>query len=657
MKTKIVHYILSFVLLFGIVISAVPDFAYAESGLKFDNTDVLDDLKSSTIDGETFNLKMYPYDEKGSLRIINFVEYCYSYRKNMRTNYGLYIYVYNPQGINIDVNSKRNKVQMAIAYDESGNPVDYAKFTLECVSVSSGDYRNLFYKFKVIDKEIDGSYIDDRVNSNERQYDISGIELLTYGDSNAIDYSVGLSYRFTGYSVGYGPDPIAKSTLDWSCKEIETLYLHVNHTYYRTKTSSKGEGYQNQVDTVYFAVPNEVLEKYGKLQRIKAEWYEYKTKDVFVTSNSDAYKALQPYLGKYIDSFDPDIGYALSYTLYLDGIPSSSPWSYNYGHSINISTDYILFYLLYCNNIANYDVYDYYNSVNNSETTDLYEYILNYDCSSLSGYLPYGNGYISADLFENDIDDSRKVDNESGKIQMGYSYYDFDIDADLHELLSFDFDGVSFFQQASMVGFWNAVFGKFPVEDDIKVSPIYSVKHSDLNLSDEELSENLLIHPKDVDEFREYCNSDENSNCTVFLFRFAKSDYFSQNLVVHEQTELINNRPIYYDYFEQSYRCSQSVFLNFDIIQLTFNGDGKYTVIPVVSNPIDIVNPPSSPVDYSSSDDDMPSLLKTLLSLVVILVLLFFLWPILPAIIKFVIEILMLPFKLIKFIINAFKKE
>ena len=45
----------------------------------------------------------------------------------------------------------------------------------------------------------------------------------------------------------------------------------------------------------------------------------------------------------------------------------------------------------------------------------------------------------------------------------------------------------------------------------------------------------------------------------------------------------------------QAYIAQQSVFVDFDIIQLTFNDKGTYTVIPVVSNPIDIVDPITPP--------------------------------------------------------------
>ena len=266
--------------------TAAPNIAYAEEALNFDTTNVLDDLKSSSDGGEAFNLNDYPFDESKDIQVINFVEYCYSYKANMRGNYGLYVYVYNPKGLNLSTSSKSNKIQMASSYDADGNPNDYVKFELQFLSkFEDSNYKNLFYKFKVVDKEVNGTTFADRVNSNERRYDVSGIELMTYGANNATEYAVNGTFKFTGYSQGYGPDASAKSTLASTVEYLETITLDVKHTFYRTKTSIKGAGYQNQLDTVYFAVPQRFFDTYGKLQRIKAEWYEYKTNDIVVTSN------------------------------------------------------------------------------------------------------------------------------------------------------------------------------------------------------------------------------------------------------------------------------------------------------------------------------------------------------------------------------------
>ena len=99
--------------------------------------------------------------------------------------------------------------------------------------------------------EENGTTFEDRVNTNKRRYDISGIELLTYGEENATEYHVGGTYLFTGYAKGYGPDKDAESTLNCEITELETLELNVRHTNFRTGVSSLGVDHYNEVNTVY----------------------------------------------------------------------------------------------------------------------------------------------------------------------------------------------------------------------------------------------------------------------------------------------------------------------------------------------------------------------------------------------------------------------
>ena len=74
--TKILYKkIIIFFLILLSLLSAVniPVQAKADSGNAFDNTNVLDDLRSS----ESFNILKYPFTESKDIQIINFVEYCY----------------------------------------------------------------------------------------------------------------------------------------------------------------------------------------------------------------------------------------------------------------------------------------------------------------------------------------------------------------------------------------------------------------------------------------------------------------------------------------------------------------------------------------------------------------------------------------------------
>ena len=101
--------------------------------------------------------------------------------------------------------------------------------------------------------------------------------------------------------------------------------------------------------------------------------------------------------------------------------------------------------------------------------------------------------------------------------------------------------------------------------------------------------------------------------------------------------------------------AQESVFFDFDIIQLTFQRDGVYTVIPVVSSPIDIVNDITPPTDHSED-----AWWKILIAILILILLVYLLWPVLPYVIKliasifkWIIKIIVFPFKSLG---KAFKK-
>ena len=644
-----------------------PIVAYAaESETGFDSTNVLDDLQSSKVNGKPFDIADYPFNESKDIQVISFVEYCYSYKANLRDNYGLYVYIYSPKGLNLSTNEKQNKIQMAVAYDAEGNPTDYAKFSLEfCSKVESGDYKNLFYKFKLIDRKVNGTTFSDRVNSNARRYDVSGVELTKYGSSTATEYGVCGTYIFTGFAEGYGPDANAKSTLSCDVEYLETIELSVKHTFYRSETSALGSGHQNQLDTVYFSVPKRYLDTYGTLQRIKAEWYEYKTKEILVTSNTDFYNAASPYIGVPLGNspneyglyeYVEDIGYSLGIGAGKAGDMYVAQWGWNLGDGyLHVPTN-VLYYMFLVDDIEEYDPYAETKTVGGIQSNDLYEYIKNYRKSYTSGRLPIKDGTISADLFESDIDDSRKMNNENGVIKKGYSYYDFDADVDLQTLQSWSSTSPSFWDNWLNFGL-GAAFTGGPNEQSKTVAPIQILKASDITGTNAEIAERLLVNVNDVDAIKaEYNNAVNISGANdeekvVVLFRFATSDYYSEAVDIIEPNAGFLWSDKHYE--GEAYIAQESVFFDFDIIQLTFNKDGEYTVIPVVSSPIDIVNDITPPVNMPDEVDWW----KIALALILVVLLLVLLAPVLPYIIQGIGWVVMLPVKAVKAIKNGKNKQ
>lgn len=595
----------------------------------FDNTDVMTDLTSA----ENFDIKKYPINKKLDTFIMqNFVEYCYSFDESNRKNYGLYVYLYNPSLIDLDIASYDNKIQLAVEYDNDGKPKNYEKFSLKFCSVSDGDYKRLFYKFKVVDHRSvhDQKTIVERVNSNARKYDISGVELLHSDSFLAVDYGVGKSYVYTGYAVGCGIDGNnAESTLNCNAEKLSTIKLNVEHTFYRTLSSNKGKDYQNQIDTVYFAVSNNYFDNDTNLQRIKAEWYEYKTKEIVVINKKEYYDRMSSYMGKVVGDYNHHLLYPTYYlndnynkelgiTLDTDRTPphiDPSPYFVDWCWNLDSNTYAAnpcnrLFYIFCCENIEKYDPYA--DKMDNEFKNKLYYYILHYTNTYINGRLPIKNGTISADLFESDIDDYRKVDNSAGKIQHGYSYYDFDADLDIKHLNSWQSSNPDFWKNWKEYGLWDALTGNIPQEEDIDLSPIVIFNYDDLRLSNEQIIKKYYINAEDVGAFKSYANAAKLKNEKVVLFRFATSDYYSKELKVWRYNF---DLPM-----ANAYMAKESVFLNFDIIQLTFKQGDVYTIIPVVSSPIDIVDDPTPPIDFNDGNIDLKNVFNTIFTIILIIV-------------------------------------
>ena len=647
-------------ILFCTVLGAIQFTVSAEEGVvDYSKTNVLDDLQSATANGKPFDITDYPYKIGADMQVIQFVEYCYSYRKNMQKDYGLYIYVYNPSGETI-LDSPQNKIQMAVSYDADGRPSDYVKFNLQLCNFSEGNYKNLFYKFKVIEKPVNETTFLDRVNTNARRYDVSGVELVTKSLGTATEYHVGGTYLFTGYAQGYGPDSEAPSTLTCDIEYLESIELSVKHTFYRSSTSSLGAGHQNQLDTVYFSLPKRYLEEYGMLQKIKAEWYEYKTREIVVTSNLDFYTGVIPYVGMYMGDLNEYGMYEhvdyIDYSLGIDagkvGDMYVAKWGWNLGTGYFHPACQRLCYLFYTGNLQEYDPYADIVSQGGVKSNALYEWIKNYDRSFDGGRLPIKNGTISADLFCDDIDDVRKMNNENGVIQKGYSYYDFDADVDLQILKSWSDTSPSFWDNWLEFGLGEAFRGG-PDEESVIAPPIQILKESDLAGTNEEIAKRLLVNVADVNAIKaEYTDAVTISGINdeekvVVLFRFATSDYYSEAVDIIE----LDSGFLWSDKHTkgQAYVAQESVFFDFDIIQLTFNKEGEYTVIPVVSNPIIIVNDVTPPTNIPKSEVQWWRIILALVLLVLLLVLLS---PILPHILNGIIWFIMLPIKAIRAIRN-----
>ncbi len=635
LKHAVACFAAAFVLCMGVFTSMYSPRALAfaaESHTQFEESDVLDDLKS--MDG--FSLIKYPYYEsvKPEMRVIDFVEYCYDYRANMRGNYGLYLYVYNPNGQNVVVNSTQNKVTIAVAYDsdpitEESNALTYEKFDLRFCSVSAGAGVNrLFYKFKVIDhKSADGKTIAERVNSMDRRYDISEIELLTEGEPNATAYGVATSYHFTGFAEGYGEGGTG-TTLTRNTLETVSLDLH-STTYRFPYINQNGVGHQNQLDSVYFAVPKEFNENYGELYRVKCCWDEQKTSPVIVTNNEQIYSWASKWVGQrenITDAFGIFDGNITDLTV---GMPVADwGWGYRY----NSSNPDVGGIYVYDDTPAGYVFLSNKSNVKDTDITS----------AQMKKWI---YGHNKADyLFSDSVDEGRTK---------GYQEHIFTADE--------PFNMLTFNQTASgwdkfclnWQAFWTHSSWDFGPEQQDPVEPIRLVKDGDFTGADAADARKLYVLTEDFDEFESFYKANKSTK-NVFLLRFAVTDYYSNLQTVLTDATWYN--PSTWQSGtkdkESTYMARETVFLDFDIIELTFLRDTTETIIPVVATPIDVVGGISAPIEKDGFN--WGKLIAALLALILIVVLLA---PVLPYLIKLVVWVVLLPFKAIAALVNWVKKK
>ncbi len=590
-KTGSVLLCVLIVLLFCITATITPGVAFANTAITLDNTDVLKDLQGSALNGVPFRVEDYPYNPNGALEMLGFVEFGYSDYAHWRDGYGLYIYVYNPTLLNITTQDGGNRVSMATAYDDEGVPTSYEKFDLKVCSISTGVHANRFLKLKVID----GASFADRVSKAQRRYDVAELELYTYGDKFPTTLNIFKTFYFTGYAKGYGStDEPLSSTM----QEYDSIDLDVHHTSYLANITEKD--HHNQVSSVYFAVPNRYFDTFGNLQKIKAEWYEYKLKNMLVTGNMDLYEravaqAKMQFSGELQDYLRSNfyIGYSITKppSFEIDGTIYEgviATWAYGiYNGDSAKCNQYILPLSFYSEATDLYQIFKFlnkYKTAGDVGSSALLDAIYNYSNDLGNGYVDPEGKQISKDLFYDYVDDGRI---------MGYNCPEVDL-GDTFDLKNYT-STHSWWEK--LTTFWAHAPNFGPEYKD--VAPIYDLCDADFEIDNNEfIARKLLVNDQDVDDLKAFYNAHKNTH-HVILFRFATTDYFTKPVAF----DLRRDSGKYWfatpEEKSKSYVCSETVFLNFDVISLTFRKDGVDRTFAVAADPIDVVGdlkPPAEPV-------------------------------------------------------------
>lgn len=579
-----------------------------ENTIDIESSDPLEDLQGSTIEGSSFNLESYYFDQSKSTQLLSIIEYEYSFKTDLKDNFALYVYVYNPKALSF-VEGNSHKIGLRVGKDESKN---FKHYNLSYVSKSSAtNYEGLIYKFKVdlTVEELNSIWNTNVNNANVRLYSVSEIELET---TNGITEVVGCGaeYTYIGYMAGCGSSAYAQSTLACNVVKSDTLSLNVHPTYFRPEGTNGKDFTQDTLHSVYFSVPNDFISKYGEMTAVHATWLDVVLKPMLVTGNREAYSAITSYLGK-SNLSGLDYAYLGSGKEILqDGnYHWTGDLAYNmpsvnerYYTENEIATPLSIIYMLFATDQL--DVVDSADS-----------YLLTSE--ALMDRLEKTYSKFGGEAVEN------KYSSLIFKT-IASEYTDVNITSEDEYALTSETISQNFFEK------W---FGQHTVHtstfDGIKA--IQKVTSHDIQGNPSEVSKNLFISEADYKNFYDFCNTAMKADETVYLFRYQVSDYFSQEAsLFHNNVDgLGRDRWQFVD--SNAYFFYQTVNLGFDIIDVTFTSGESKTVIPVVMSPMDIVHDSTPPLDTKSDVEEEPWWQK-IIALLLLILLATFVWPLLSPI-------------------------
>lgn len=613
----------------------------ADSVGGFDKSPISEDLQDVSV-------LEYPKNPIGTYSLLRLTEFCYSERPFLAENFGLYVYVYNPTEMILE--QTYNTVTMATAYNADGKPSAYDRLDLIYLDCTDN---HRFYKFKVSDPEaLTRSQEYAKAHNGERRYDISDIDLRPTETEKNKD-GVARTYYFSGYAKGCSDETVNDSSLSVRYEGLDTIDLEVNHTNYRMQNPYKSYTYQ-EVNSVYFSVPQRYFDYYGGLQKIKSTWYEYRTNPVFVTSDTAAYEALNDYIGVDIGEKDETLKWRVLWeeTFSVTGSGQFYTFAKDYNRLSEADSWGSVYATIRGKNYPRMDwLFDTEGKSFKSYQIPrerVFEYIETYTDTHPSQEKLAGK--YAENLFAESIDDNRIAFLENPEEKRGKITQEIDAEEDTFDLM-----------QYKDQSFWEKFWGKRPeTETPMKgVSPISVVEKSDLELGKTAFCDKFLVNPQDYETVIGYCSealkkTAENAVKPV-IFHFAVNDYYSAtaryDLVAgFGQSGYTLSDP-------DGYVAQQSVFLDYKIISLTFRKNGIDTVVPVVSNPLDIINgfDPPNDDDLIGNNPDWKTIIKFVLGIIGIILLLVILAPVLPFVFQAVIWVITLPFRLIGWIVNGIK--
>ena len=576
MKRATISLYLGLVLIIILLISGtIPssEVVYAADGDVahiFDKTDVTKDLEGS----EGFDFSQYPVDASKDTQIYTFLEYGYDGADNSK--FGLYLYVYNPKQKAFSQSSASNKANVAMAFDEKDNATSYQRVGLIFCSATAD---KLFYKFRIDDggKLLALAEKYALTHGGARRYDIATVELFAYGDKTATTSTIGKSYECTGFMKGFGADK-ESNTHSVKAYSLDVLDIELNHTFFRPDGTNYGnfaaeyfyQSSKDQLDSVYFSFPNELIKYYGGIWKIDAGFVKLKTRPIVITSTKEVYEKAIKYAGR-SERGNCSVKIQSTYPKKLGEMVLNNLKGYSNEVKAELR-NYLLcnfpstpiYYLFYTGNETADGSVPYAKDFTLS-AENLLDYIYNYKRSYDAGKLNIKDG-ISKDLFIFSPEYEKD----------GYGQY---------TSIQIKADDTYTLENLSRVKHWYDFLDAFNLSAEYQsdayrnIQAITPIDKKDVTLSKDAFCKKYFVSQSDYENIIKSVNKRDE---TTYLFRFSQSSFMSLGL----KSQVGDGYVYETDY---NYAAMQTVYLDMNISSITCRKDDVYHTFAVAANPIDAV--------------------------------------------------------------------
>ena len=594
----------------------------------------------------------YPANALGEPSIVGLMEYCYSENSVYSQVYGLYIYVYNPTEKPLLQREGTNQVLMANAFGSDGKRSSTKNYSLTYLDHTDN---HRFYKFKITDSSEQYTIAKNYASlwNDRRRYEITSLDLHFEGEADRKTTGISKIYEFSGYAAWCGDPSIALSSLECQYYGGQDVHLQVYDTNYRF--AHKGNNLYDDLQSVYFALPNEYADQWGNLSRITAEWYQYKTSPMFVTTDSGAYSDLWNMRNKRIN----DKGQLIDSSGNVLSEDVQTYWRVLWEEEHvavggdGFASDYYYFSKGY-NGAIREDLLDSGTYELTDEYTDVYRldwlFYISEEIKSADDYA------VSSDEVKDYIQKYARTFSSSELLMGKYPAQLFErYSGDGYKYNSFSVTDVDKYVDKNVdQTFWEKLWG-INNTSELTYNPIVTISEGDLVLSAAAFSAKYYVNKDDAEDVINFAKNCYNNDETPILLRFAKTEYYASTAR--------------FDYAEEKktdmseidgYVAQEHVFLNFDILSLEYTSEDGYTktVLGVVADSIDIINGLTAPEDIPIEEEDWWLKLVMLLGAILIVALLTFLsgpisvvckilWDGFKFILSILFWVLTLPFKLI----------